>query len=93
MYIADDDLLPLDGSNIQKILDLQDKIYEFEMVSGLKLNTYKCEFLANNVAPAETQSSIYGTPIGQSIYTKFLISSTFIHTSDRPIWNFSFNRH
>ena len=49
VFFADDDLLPLDGSNIEAILDLIEKIKQYEMVSGLRLNTGKCEFLANFV--------------------------------------------
>ena len=47
VFFADDDLLPLDGSNIEAILDLIEKIKEYEMVSGLRLNIGKCEFFAN----------------------------------------------
>ena len=41
--------MPLNGSNIQAIIDLIEKIKQFENVAGLKLNIQKCEFLSNNV--------------------------------------------
>ena len=126
VFFADDDLLPLNGSNIEAIIDLIEKVKQFENVAGLKLNIQKCEFLANNVPVDEVRrlvemtgmrhvsslrhlgitinrkgempnelnidpielklaqikervSSIHSTPIGKSIYTKFLLSSTMVH--------------
>ena len=48
-FFADDDLLPLDGFDIKSVLDLVEKIKQFEHVAGLKLNIQKFEFLSNNV--------------------------------------------
>ena len=53
IFFADDDLPLLNGSNIQGILDVVDKMKQFERVAGLKLNIDKCEFLSNNVELAE----------------------------------------
>ena len=134
VFFADDDLLLLDGSNINLIVDLINKILTFQFVSGLTLNPSKCSFLAincnhrdtdlladvtgmqkvtslkhlglvinedgmlrheDNIAPivrkmfsiADSLSTNLSTPIGRALYSKFLLSSRYIHR----IQNFHFS--
>ena len=48
VYFADDNLLLLDGSKIDKIIQVIEKMDRFKEVSGLTLNRRICEFLAIN---------------------------------------------
>ena len=48
VYFADDDLLLLDGSRTEEIIQIIEKMDRFKEVSGLTLNRRKCEFLAIN---------------------------------------------
>ena len=130
---ADDNDLPLDGNELQKIKDTIRKITEYERVSGLKLNMNKCEVMAvncdqvtvdnllqetgmkrvhktkhlglvidesgnltkeDNMQPiheklkriVKTYSTSMSTPIGRSLYAKYLMSSRYIHvTMNRSI--------
>ena len=45
---ADDNITMLKGDNADVIIQVMEKVAEFERVSGLKLNFSKCEFLAVN---------------------------------------------
>ena len=125
---ADDNNLPLDGTEPQMIKDTLNKIKQFEQVSGLKLNMSKCEVMAvncdqnivndliqetgmrlvrktkhlgividengdikaeDNIDPiqdklnklANTYSTSLSTPIGRSLYGKYLMASRYIHVT------------
>ena len=125
---ADDNNLPLDGTQPQMIKDTLDKIIEFEQVSGLRLNMSKCEVMAvkcdqnivndliqatgmrlvhktkhlgvvvdengvvqadDNIKPIQekigklvnTYSTSLSTPIGRSLYAKYLLSSRYVHVT------------
>ena len=52
---ADDNLLLLDGDKVDDIIRTVEKIKTYRKVSGLSLNPPKCEFLAINCNPIETQ--------------------------------------
>ena len=126
VFFADDDLLLLDASNINTIVELINKITSYKFVSGLTLNPTKCSFLAincnhqdvqlltditgmrrvdslkhlglvineagilkheDNIRPivrkmfslADSFSTNLSTPIGRALYSKFLLSSRYIH--------------
>ena len=133
VFFADDDLLSLDGEQIEAIINMLTKIMEYKKVSGLSLNLRKCEIMAincneqdvqrlidatqmkrvhaikhlglvidedgnlpheHNIAPvqnamlrvADSLDTVTATPLGRSIYAKFLLASRYIH----KIQNFTF---
>ena len=128
VYFADDNNLPLDGTQPQRIKDTLNKIIEYEQVSGLKLNMTKCEVMPvkcdqnviddliqatgmrlvnktkhlgiwidengniqaeDNIKPIKekldklvnTYSTSLSTPLGRSLYAKYILSSRYIHVT------------
>ena len=134
VYFADDAMLLLQGDQIDHIIATIQKISQYYLVAGLKLNISKCELLPvncreeditrllsvinmkrvttlkhlgihidsngnlphdKNIAPlqqamskiADTFNSSLSSPLGRSIYAKFLLSSKYLHR----IQNFTFS--
>ena len=134
VFFADDAMLILKGDQIDLIIQVLQKIAQYYLVSGLKLNLGKCEVLPincqeddiarllaatnmkrvtvlkhlgihidengnlphdKNIAPlqnamekiADSYNSSLSSPLGRSIYAKFLLSSKYLHR----IQNFHFS--
>ena len=131
---ADDNLMLLQGDQIDLILQMLIKIGQYRLVAGLILNLFKCEIMAincqeqdiqrlvsqtnmkrvntlkhlgllinedgemtfnDNLAPvqaamdniANSLSTSSSTPLGRSLYAKFLLSIRYLHR----IQNFTFS--
>lgn len=134
VFFADDAMLILQGDQINLIIQVLQKIADYYLVSGLKLNFGKCEVLPvncreddivrllaatnmkrvtvlkhlgihidsngnlphdKNIAPlqqamekiSDSYNSSLSSPLGRSIYAKFLLSSKYLHR----IQNFHFS--
>ena len=61
VFFADDDLLLLDGSRIDQVMTVLEKMGNFKEVSGLSLNRRKCEFLAINCREEDAERLATGT--------------------------------